>query len=150
MTEPAEPAPASSAAEFDFEWEGALDPEIATPAGAVGANRLLARRIGCANGHDSDAAKEVRRGEVPRSSPDSIRWVQRSLNEVLRLRLAEDGVAGPSTRSAIRNFQRREWLPVTGTIGPDSERMLIAETGAIPNPVYHADQEALEDEEASF
>lgn len=55
MTEPAEPAPASSPAEFDFEWEGTLDPEIATPAGAVDANRLLARRIGWANGHEVEA-----------------------------------------------------------------------------------------------
>ncbi|MGH8549554.1 MAG: peptidoglycan-binding domain-containing protein [Methylococcales bacterium] len=56
MTEPPKPAatppepdmaePTAPAAEFDFEWEGTLEPEITTPAGAVNANRMLARQIG--------------------------------------------------------------------------------------------------------
>jgi peptidoglycan hydrolase-like protein with peptidoglycan-binding domain len=99
---------------------------------------------------DSDWAEEVWQKKVPRNSPDYICWVQRSLNKALRFRLAEDGIAGPLTRSAIRNFQRREGLPVTGTIGHDSERVLIAETGGIPNPTYRTGQEAFEDEEMSF
>jgi len=99
---------------------------------------------------DSDWAEEVWQKKVPRNSPDYIRWVQRSLNKALRLRLAEDGIAGTLTRSAIRNFQRREGLPVTGIIGSNTEERLIAETGDIPNSTYRVEQEAFEGEEMSF
>lgn len=99
---------------------------------------------------NSDLAEEVWQEHVPRKSPDYIRWVQRSLNKALRLRLAEDGIAGPLTRSAIRNFQRREGLSVTGIIGSNTEGRLIAETGDIPNPTYRVEQEAFEGEEMSF
>ena len=44
-------------------------------------------------------------GEVSRTGPDYIRWVQSSLNRVIGLRLAVDGIVGPATRSAIRSFQ---------------------------------------------
>ena len=53
-------------------------------------------------------------GEANRSSPDYIRWAQSSLNRVMGLRLAVDGILGPATRSAVRNFQQRQ--------GTDSRR----------------------------
>jgi peptidoglycan hydrolase-like protein with peptidoglycan-binding domain len=58
-----------------------------------------------------------------------MRWVQSALNDVLGLRLPVNGVADAATRSAIRSFQQREGLPADGTVGPDTERALIAARG---------------------
>ena len=69
-----------------------------------------------------------------RESPEYTRWVQRSLNRILGLRLAEDGIAGPATRSAVRSFQRkRGGLAVDGVVGAQTEAALIA-AGAGPPP----------------
>lgn len=72
-------------------------------------------------------------GEVNRSSREFIRWVQCSLNRILGLRLAEDGIMGRQTRSAIRSFQQRSRLGVDGIVGSQTQRALIA-AGACPLP----------------
>ena len=72
-------------------------------------------------------------GEVNRSNSNYIRWVQSSLNKIMGLRLAVDGVSGPQTTSAIRSFQQRSKLQVDGKVGPQTERSLIA-AGAGPPP----------------
>ena len=61
-----------------------------------------------------------------RNSADYIRWVQQSLNTINRLRLDVDGILGPMTRSAVRDFQRQSGLAVDGVVGPMTERALIA------------------------
>ncbi len=68
-------------------------------------------------------------GEASRSSPDYIRWLQSSLNRVMGLRLAVDGILGPATRSAVRNFQQRQGLIVDGIVGPQTEAKLRTLTG---------------------
>lgn len=65
-------------------------------------------------------------GEVNRSSRDYVQWVQRSLNKILGLQLAEDGLIGPMTRSAIRSFQQQKGLSPDGIVGPITEAALIA------------------------
>ncbi len=80
---------------------------------------------------DTESAGEE--AEVSRSSPEYIRWVQTSLNQILRLRLAVDGISGPQTRSAIRSFQLRQGLTVDGIVGPQTEAALIS-AGASPPP----------------
>jgi zinc D-Ala-D-Ala carboxypeptidase len=67
------------------------------------------------------------------SSPDYIRWVQRSLNQILGLRLAVDGILGPQTRSAIRSFQSKYGLAVDGIVGPQTERTLISAGAGSPS-----------------
>jgi phosphatidylserine/phosphatidylglycerophosphate/cardiolipin synthase-like enzyme/outer membrane protein OmpA-like peptidoglycan-associated protein len=64
--------------------------------------------------------------ETSRSSPDYIRWLQSSLNRVMGLRLAVDGILGPVTRSAVRNFQQRKGLAVDGIVGRKTEAALVA------------------------
>lgn len=77
---------------------------------------------------------ETWQGEVSRKSPDYIRWVQRSLNQILGLQLAADGDLGSQTRSAIRSFQQRQGLKVDGIVGSQTESALIA-AGATPLPL---------------
>lgn len=67
-----------------------------------------------------------------RTSAEYVRWVQRSLNRIMGLRLDVDGVIGPMTRSAIRGFQQRNGLLVDGIVGPQTEGALIAAGASIP------------------
>lgn len=61
----------------------------------------------------------TRQGEVSRKSSDYIRWVQSSLNKLLGLRLAVDGLSGPATRSAMRRFQQQNGLTADGMVGAE-------------------------------
>lgn len=72
--------------------------------------------------------------QVDRNSPAYIKWVQRSLNNIMGLRLAVDGVSGSKTRSAVRSFQKRNGLSVDGIVGSNTEKTLI-KAGAIPPPI---------------
>jgi Putative peptidoglycan-binding domain-containing protein len=64
--------------------------------------------------------------EVNDRSREYIRWVQRSLNQVLGLRLAQDGILGAQTRQAVRTFQKQYGLTVDGIVGQQTERALTA------------------------
>jgi len=59
---------------------------------------------------------------------EHVRWVQDSLNRILGLRLPVNGIMGPEVRSAVRSFQERQGLRITGLVGPDTERALFAAT----------------------
>lgn len=72
-------------------------------------------------------------GEINRSSSDYVRWIQSSLNNILGLNSAVDGIIGPQTRSAIRSFQQKNGLVVDGIVGPKTEAALIS-AGALPPP----------------
>lgn len=72
-------------------------------------------------------------GEVNRRSRSYIRWVQRSLNRIIRASLAVDGILGRRTRQAIRSFQRQGGLRADGIVGSRTEAALIA-AGASPPP----------------
>lgn len=63
---------------------------------------------------------------------DYIRWIQQSLNKILGLRLAADGVMGPKTRSAIRSFQQKQGLTADGAVGPRTEAALIVRGAGKP------------------
>ena len=77
---------------------------------------------------DARAARG-REGEVNRKSPAYVSRVQSSLNRLLGLRLAVDGVEGTQTRSALRSLQKRRGLNVTGVIDPKTEQALFAGDG---------------------
>jgi len=59
---------------------------------------------------------------------EKVRWVQNSLNSILNSRLPVDGVMGVESRIAVREFQKKQGLPVTGFVGPDTEQALVAAT----------------------
>ena len=75
--------------------------------------------------------QEARRGVVDRGSRAYIKWVQRSLNQILGTRLDVDGVMGRRTRNVLRSFQRQAGLAVDGVLGLQTEDALI-EAGASP------------------
>ena len=67
------------------------------------------------------------RSPVPnRRSPAYIRWVQSSLNRVMKAGLTADGRVGPRTRQALRAFQQQKGLVAGGVVGPATERALVA------------------------
>jgi peptidoglycan hydrolase-like protein with peptidoglycan-binding domain len=66
-----------------------------------------------------------------REGNERIRWIQVSLNNLLQLDLPIDGIMRAATRAAVRRFQRRENLPVTGIVGPDTEQALVAATRGV-------------------
>jgi peptidoglycan hydrolase-like protein with peptidoglycan-binding domain len=72
--------------------------------------------------------------EVNRNSRDYIKWVQQSLNQIMGLRLAVDGILGSQTRSAIRSFQGRQGLGIDGVVGPKTEAALSAALAGRPAP----------------
>jgi len=69
-----------------------------------------------------------------RNSPDYIRWVQGSLNQIMGLRLAVDGIMGPATRSAIRSFQQKQGLAADGIAGPKTKAALMVALGIMTTP----------------
>ncbi len=77
--------------------------------------------------------------DVNRDSRDYGKWIQRSLNKILGLRLAEDGIMGAQTRSAIRTFQQRRGLTVDGVVGAKTDaaikQALVGSAHATPYPV---------------
>ena len=62
----------------------------------------------------------------PREGSDHIRWVQNCLNQLLGLQLPLSGVMAVATRSAVRNFQRQQGLPVSGMVSPETQEALQA------------------------
>lgn len=55
---------------------------------------------------------------------DFIRWVQRSLNQILGTNVNVDGLLGPETRSAVRTFQQHSGVQVDGIPGPQTTAAL--------------------------
>jgi peptidoglycan hydrolase-like protein with peptidoglycan-binding domain len=64
--------------------------------------------------------------EINRSTREYIMWVQRSLNKLLGLSLAVDGISGTMTKSAVRSFQDQRGLAADGIVGPLTEASLVA------------------------
>lgn len=65
-------------------------------------------------------------GAQPSDEPASeyVRWVQECLNRALGLKLAVDGIMNRETRSAVRLFQERKGVAITGLVGPKTEAKL--------------------------
>ena len=72
--------------------------------------------------------------EFAHNTSQQIKWVQQALNKIMGLRLTVDGIAGPQTRSAIRNFQRRQGLVVDGIVGTKTKAALSSALTGRPVP----------------
>jgi len=69
-------------------------------------------------------------GAVP---SEQIRWVQFMLNSALGANLPVDGLVSSDLRAALRDFQRRQGLPVSGFVGPDTIDPLKQTSGSEPS-----------------
>ena len=86
------------------------------------------------DGYAPDGASDPAPGPVSAPEDDAgsgpgseyVRWVQFTLNRALGARLPVDGVMRANTRGALRAFQRRQGLPVSGFIGPDTRNALLS------------------------
>jgi len=65
------------------------------------------------------------------------KWVQTSLNTIMKLHLIVDGNIGPQTKAAIISFQRLRGLKADGIVGPKTEQVLKV-AGATPSPARPA------------
>lgn len=55
----------------------------------------------------------------------SVKHLQKCLNKVLNANLTEDGIFGPLTKQALKNFQTKYNLSVDGIYGPQSRNKLM-------------------------
>jgi hypothetical protein len=69
---------------------------------------------------------------VDRRSQAYVRWVQDALNKLNNAGLRVDGIIGPYTQRAIRDFQASRGLTADGIVGPNTERALIAAGAGSP------------------
>lgn len=84
---------------------------------------------------DTELADVELEGETSGTSAERTRWLQQSLNKILDLRLAVDGIMGAQTRSAIRSFQKQRGLVADGVVSPKTEAALLAALkGTAPAP----------------
>jgi len=58
------------------------------------------------------------------ASSEHVRWLQSTLNRAIGTALPIDGAMSAAVRDAIRDFQRKNRLPVSGYIGPDTDAAL--------------------------
>ncbi len=64
------------------------------------------------------------------SQGPEVRRLQGLLNRVANAGLAEDGIFGPRTESAVRQFQASRRLEVDGIVGPKTWAALLGASGA--------------------
>jgi hypothetical protein len=67
----------------------------------------------------------VRRAKAPGILREKACWIQNVLNKTSSGNLVPDGLYGPRTREAVRQFQTRSGLPADGVIGPRTNTALI-------------------------
>ncbi len=67
----------------------------------------------------------------PGATGETVRRAQRALRRTPDLGLVEDGIFGPSTEAAVKNFQHSKGLTVDGIVGPATWAAL-PDGGAMP------------------
>ena len=83
---------------------------------------------------------------LPPPWSEYVRWVQSTLNRILRLNLKVNGIMGPETRNAVRSFQSRKGLVADGIVGPETEKALISVRTKSIQPTGGTSRELMEAE----
>ena len=78
----------------------------------------------------------LRRG----SEGQAVTRLQALLNVATQAGLAEDGIFGPLTEAAVRNFQTSRHLLVDGIVGPQTWTALLSVPGRFPEVIVHQPQ----------
>ncbi len=73
---------------------------------------------------------DAREYETSKKDHAYVQWVQATLNKISRLDV--DGIMGPKTRNAVKNFQLLKGLNVDGIVGSQTESALIKAGGTRP------------------
>lgn len=73
-------------------------------------------------------------------SRDTVRKIQRSLRQAGDNPGPIDGIVGPRTQAALRHYQQREGLPVTGTLDAQTMQRLAANAPPAPSSKQHQPQ----------
>ena len=106
------------------------------PTPAASPRRFARSRSGSVRDYSfGEGRVDAEAGDVNRNSPDYVRWLQSSLNQILGTQLVADGVMGSNTRTAIRSFQQRSGLTADGLVGSRTEealRKVLAGGGGVP------------------
>jgi outer membrane protein OmpA-like peptidoglycan-associated protein/peptidoglycan hydrolase-like protein with peptidoglycan-binding domain len=110
----------------------AISSRVAWQVRGVGASQLVVSTPRTEQERRRNRRVEIQLGTVNPVSPDYIRWMQTCLNQVLGTRIAVTGVILPETRGAIRRFQQRQGLALTGTVTPQTIGSLISVCGNLP------------------
>jgi peptidoglycan hydrolase-like protein with peptidoglycan-binding domain len=106
------------------------------PNGVVGPNTINVIKRHIAGLAQGEAGPDYElQGEVSRSSSTYIRWVQQSLNQIQGSGLIVDGVKGPKTTAAVKQFQQGRGLTADGIVGPITEAALVAAGAPAPPQV---------------
>lgn len=92
---------------------------------AAGTRRRRQRELE-AEGELDQTLQQLKWTTANSADPNYIRWIQRSLNLLMKTGLVVDGVRGPKTISVIKMFQQRAGLKVDGIVGPKTEFELAA------------------------
>ncbi|HYI94834.1 MAG TPA: penicillin-insensitive murein endopeptidase [Bryobacteraceae bacterium] len=97
-------------------------------AAGAGAPPIAGRKTG---GSPQPLAADFRK-----QRPAYYKWVQESLNKILGLSLVTDGAVGSATKAAIRDFQKKVGISVTGAVDCNTEGKLIENNGCrMPHPL---------------
>ena len=88
----------------------------ATPAPTVAPSTVACRDIGNLYGLVDVSGVSVRLGDCG----EGVQQVQDQLNYKLGITLTVDGLFGPGTQAAVRDFQELVGLPVDGIVGPST------------------------------
>jgi hypothetical protein len=119
-------------------WDTPVAHRVTNAGGHLGRDQIILRLREASTalpdtwplGGEGQLETEVPKAAVPppggRTSSEYIRWVQSSLNQVMGLGLAVDGILGPRTRAAIKMFQKRSGLTPDGVLGAGTEAALRA------------------------
>lgn len=83
--------------------------------------------------HSPVEAVEIGGGILrPGATGDDVRTLQTALNRLLHTNLTVDGIYGPKTAAAVRQFQEKYRLKIDGIMGPQSWQALRDAVAAVP------------------
>jgi peptidoglycan hydrolase-like protein with peptidoglycan-binding domain len=125
----------STAALRDFQTKKRLPVTGTVDAGTEKALRAVGAGAPPIPGRKTSDSPQPLANDFRKQRPAYYKWVQESLNKILGLKIATDGDPGTATKAALRDFQKKVGIAVTGTVDCKTEGKLIENNGCrMPHP----------------